>query len=169
MSKTSSALATAFPQCPAPASLKQSTNGRRWTAAHRRLALSRPQPRILLADADLLSRRRTSRALRSRGYDVLEQCSGPKLLHFLGTQLLRASGRPSFDAMILDARMPGADGLTVLVTTQRVGWTIPIILASTPGDAPVHTRAPGLGAFAVLNKPLHAEEIIEHLALAEFA
>ncbi len=167
MSKTSSALATSFlaDQVVKPVTNRAPTagdpggRGRRWTAAQGRLALSRPRARVLVADADTLSRRRLSRALRSRCYDVLEQLSGPALLHFLGTQLLRRAGRPSIDAMIVDARMPGADGLVVLVTMQRMGWRIPIILVSTPGDATVHTRGPELGALAVLNKPLDVDEV----------
>lgn len=162
----SAAVPSSVPIPPTTAGRRVSRGGR-WTSAKRRHALWRPRTRILVADAESLSRRRLSAALRSRGYEVREQQNGAALLEFLGTHLMRRPGLPPFELMILDARMPGADGLVVLVAMQRMGWQIPTIMVATTGDVIVHARAPDLGAIAVLDKPLDADAVTQYVAHIE--
>ena len=78
-------------------------------------ACSRGSEKIVVVDDDLFVRRATSRALRSRGYDVLEACDGESAL-----RLLRDHG-PEVSLLVTDVVMPGMDGreLAVAARTRR--------------------------------------------------
>ncbi len=65
----------------------------------------------------------------------------------------------SLDCVILDFRLPGANGLDLQHHLRDVGYTIPIIMISAYADR-VRSKALELGAVAVLGKPFHGETLL---------
>ena len=63
------------------------------------------------------------------------------------------------DAAILDLRMPGADGMTVVRKLTAAGRQIPIAIASAYIDSPTAVEAIDLGVVDFLKKPVTPNEI----------
>lgn len=131
--------------------------GRRWCGRHRtcdrRLDLTtgvRPargsatlergggQLKVLVVDDERAIRESLDRALRLSGYDVA--------LATDGLDALRAIVDDGPDAVVLDAGMPGPDGLAVARRLRRDGHDLPILML-TARDA-IDDRVAGLDAGA---------------------
>ena len=69
----------------------------------------------------------------------------------------------AFDGLVLDLRMPRADGLAVLAWLQESGPAVPTILISAYGDVQDAVRAMKLGARDYLVKPFDPEELMLRL------
>src|SRR5438874_11883201 len=110
---------------------------------------------VLVADDDRAVREALERALQLAGYDV-ELASD-------GDAALAAIARRTPDAVVLDAMMPGLDGLDVTRRLRREGNRIPVLLL-TARDA-VGDRVAGLdaGADDYLTKPFALEELLARL------
>lgn len=72
----------------------------------------------------------------------------------------------SFDAAVLDIRMPGLDGISLLRWIQEEGFTLPIIMMSAHGDVRDAVEAMRLGAFDYLVKPFDPDELVIRLRKA---
>jgi predicted signal transduction protein with EAL and GGDEF domain/FixJ family two-component response regulator len=97
-------------------------------------------PRVLLVDDDEVTLMLTAAALRDRGFEVVEACSGE-----LALELLRE--RPT-DVLVLDAVMPGRDGFDVcraLRATEGLEY-LPILMLTGLDDNESITRAFEAGA-----------------------
>jgi len=84
--------------------------------------------RILVVDDDAVDRMAVRRALRGSGFsaEVMEATEAAAAL-----DLLR--GEP-FDCVLLDYRLPRADGLTVLQEARAAGVDTPIVMLTGQGD-----------------------------------
>src|SRR3990167_11018765 len=71
--------------------------------------------------------------------------------------------RASIGAIVLDVRMPGISGLTVLEQLLAQGVDKPMILLTGHGTVEMCRRAFKAGAAEVLEKPVDDEELIEAL------
>lgn len=114
--------------------------------------------RLLLAEDDPELRRMMARALRRRGYAVVEAHDGRELVEVL----LRAvtGERGLMPALIVsDVRMPGHTGLEVLARLRRIDWRTPVILLTAFGDPETHAEAERLGAAALLDKPFDLDDL----------
>jgi len=105
--------------------------------------------RILVVDDDKSLRRYAVNVLGGDGLDVLE-ASG-------GEQALAIIGRERLDAILLDIKMPGMDGLE---TCRRIrdmpgGGQIPIIMATGLNDKRAVDAAYGAGATDFVVKPIN--------------
>ena len=83
-----------------------------------------------------------------------------------GTDALEGVRRRDFDAIVLDLRMPGKNGLEVLKTVRSLRPEIPVIIASggaTPADL---SAARAEGAFACLAKPFRLNQIVREVGRA---
>lgn len=68
--------------------------------------------------------------------------------------------RPEWKGCILlDIRMPGTDGMTLLRQLKDQGCTLPIIMMTGHGDVPTAVRAMRTGAFDFLEKPFTQDVI----------
>jgi len=110
---------------------------------------------VLVADDDRAVREALERALQLAGYDV-ELASD-------GDAALAAIAKRTPDAIVLDAIMPGFDGLAVARRLREKGVPVPILML-TARDS-VADRVAGLdaGADDYLVKPFAAEELLARL------
>lgn len=70
------------------------------------------------------------------------------------------------DAVVLDLRMPGMDGMTLLRWIKESGPDVPVIMASAHGDVGDAVQAMKLGAYDYLVKPFDPEELVLRLRKA---
>ncbi|MDA8409213.1 MAG: response regulator [Treponema sp.] len=77
-----------------------------------------------------------------------------------GETALALLASESFDAVLLDLLMPGMDGPTVLreIVVRHPG--LPVIVITADIQETTRARVMGLGAAAVVNKPLRQDNLL---------
>jgi CheY-like chemotaxis protein len=111
--------------------------------------------RLLVADDNPEQRRAMVHLLRDAGYEVDEADDGNAVM-------LMLRGR-SFDLVVLDLQMPGADGFDILNFMQQRLAELPVVLVSgLPPDQIQHAmhRAPGHSLPTLLLKPVDAGQLL---------
>jgi DNA-binding NtrC family response regulator len=108
---------------------------------------------VLLAEDEQTARLSLAELLEGRGYRVSQAADG--------TAALSALMEKTFDAALLDVRMPGLDGLTVLKRARDCGIAIPFIVMTARGDSGTVIEAMRLGAYDYVAKPVD----FNHLAV----
>ena len=78
-------------------------------------------------------------------------------------QFLRAFPRQDIGAIVLDVRMPGISGLTVLDTLVAQGVDQPVIMLTGHGTVEMCRRTFKAGAAEFLEKPVDDEALLEAL------
>jgi FixJ family two-component response regulator len=68
--------------------------------------------------------------------------------------------------LLLDIRMPGKSGITLLENWQQMGSTLPVIMMTGHGSIDLCRRAFKNGAFEFLTKPIDADLLIETVSTA---
>ena len=107
---------------------------------------------ILVADDDECVRRSYVRSLSGTQCEVQEAVDGG--------QALQAMEQKRFDVVLLDLRMPGRGGMTVLATIkQRWPQSEVIVITGYPSIETAKT-ALQLGAYDYLAKPVGPDEVI---------
>jgi len=106
---------------------------------------------VLLADDEALSREFLQEALQSFGYSVVAVDSGTAALQQLATG--------SFDCVVTDLRMPGADGLAVLAASKQADPERPVVLVTAHGTMHTAVQAMRQGADDILEKPVALDEL----------
>ncbi len=71
-----------------------------------------------------------------------------------------------FDAAVLDIRMPGMDGMSLLQWIKEEGFSLPVIMMSAHGDVRDAVEAMRLGAYDYLVKPFDPDELTIRLRKA---
>jgi len=101
--------------------------------------------RVLLVDDEVDFTASLRKVLSRRGFEVQEAADGL-------TALARIA-KESFDAIVLDVKMPGMDGIHVLGEIQRMALQTRVILLT--GHLSLTDEEKGIqeGAFAYLFKP----------------
>ena len=107
---------------------------------------------ILLVDDEPLIRLSMVDALEAVGYDVHAVASGTE-----GLNVLREK---SFDLVITDLRLPGADGLTVLKATKDRSPETEVVMITAHGSVESAVGAMKLGAFDYITKPFQMDELL---------
>ncbi|MCX5706475.1 MAG: response regulator [Candidatus Omnitrophica bacterium] len=80
---------------------------------------------------------------------------------FDGETALKRIKQEPYDVMILDYRLPGISGLTVLEKTHRIRPNLRTIMISAFGDGPIRARAKELGAYVFLDKPFDIDGLVK--------
>ena len=106
--------------------------------------------RVLVIDDEDSARRAVAQGLRSTGVEVFEAADGP-------TGLARALDG-GVDLVVLDLRLPGMDGETVLATLRRRS-AVPVIVVSSKGHEDDRVGVLDLGADDYLVKPFTIREL----------
>ncbi len=77
-----------------------------------------------------------------------------------GDEALQKLREEPFDALIIDVKMPGIDGLDVLRTVSRRHPDVKVILMTGHGSARDSEIGRRLGAVAYLQKPVDLEDLL---------
>ena len=118
----------------------------------RRTALMDTPAKILVADDDRTIRRNLVLLLRSEGYQTLEAADGDEALARI------KSDAP--DAVLLDLKMPGRDGLEVLADLGPALADLPVIVVTALGGSAAAIEAMRRGAYDYLTKPFDLDEVL---------
>jgi len=108
--------------------------------------------RILLVDDEVAFTNSLSRLLLIRGYEVKAVNDGK--------EALRVLGEAPFDAVVLDLKMPGMDGITTLEEIQQLGLFTQTIILTGHGTEGTAEKAREMGAHDFLHKPFDLKELL---------
>ncbi len=115
--------------------------------------------RLLIVDDDDAFRETLAETLQSLGHDTVEAARG--------AEAIDAMRHARFDAVFLDHRMPGMDGLETLAAMRAQLVRVPPVVVLTAFASGSNTiEAMRLGAFDHLAKPIRRDAVIEVLGRA---
>jgi nitrogen regulation protein NR(I) len=115
-------------------------------------------PALLIVEDDLSTAKSLQKVLQSEGYAVDLASRGEE-------GLLRVAEK-SYDLVITDLRLPGLDGLELLVRLHAAQPRLPILMMTAHGTTDTAIEATKRGAFDYLVKPFEADELLEIVATA---
>jgi len=107
---------------------------------------------VLVADDDRTIRRNLVLLLRSEGYRALDAADGVETL-------ARIAGDAP-DAVLLDLKMPGRDGLEVLAELGPGLADLPVIVVTALGGSAAAIDAMRRGAYDYLTKPFDLDDVL---------
>jgi len=113
---------------------------------------------LAIVDDDMAVLRSLSRMLSACGYSVTAFPSAEAFSESL------AHGAP--DALLVDLRLPGTDGMALLDQLRNDGRKIPTVFLSGHADVPTSVRAIRSGAVDFLEKPCDESTLLTSLARA---
>ncbi|MBI5525647.1 MAG: sigma-54-dependent Fis family transcriptional regulator [Deltaproteobacteria bacterium] len=108
--------------------------------------------RVLIADDEPLMRIPLSDSLRRAGYEVKAASTGDEAIAMLAAE--------PFDVAVIDLRMPGADGLSVLREMRRLGRDTDAVVITAYGTIDAAVEAMKLGARDFLTKPFETAALV---------
>jgi len=108
---------------------------------------------ISVVDDDESLRRSVGNFLRSVGFRVETFASAE--------DFLSSARRESTGCLVLDVRMTGMSGLDLLRHLAAGNVRVPAVVLTAHGDEEMRRRCLGAGAVAFLDKPFHAEALLD--------
>lgn len=114
--------------------------------------------RVFLIDDERLFVESLTKVLRRRQMAIKSACSGAEAIDILSTE--------TFDVIVLDIKMPGMDGVTVLKTIREKGVTTPVIILSGYMDVERVTEVQKYAATELLLKPCDVETLVDTIEKA---
>ena len=111
--------------------------------------------KILVVDDEEDIRKLLRMVLEYEEYECVEAASGPE-----GIEAIR---RDAPDAVLLDIKMPGMDGLEALQAIRSKDPHTPVLMISGHGDIPTAVEAIHAGAYDFLEKPLESARVLTAL------
>jgi two-component system response regulator PilR (NtrC family) len=105
-----------------------------------------------VVDDELLIRWSIAETLRAQGFEVAEAATAAEALRLVADE-------PSFDAALLDYRLPDSNDLSLLASIRRLSPASAVAMMTAYGTPDMESAAIGLGAGCVLSKPLDMSEI----------
>lgn len=116
-----------------------------------------PQPTILIADDEKHLRESLAELFAASGYRVIEAGDGAEVL-----SLLAGPDRLP-DVILLDLKMPRADGMTTLQALASRAETkqIPVVIITAFGGSERTIAAMKTGAYDYITKPFDADEVLK--------
>ena len=115
--------------------------------------------RVLVVDDEPGMRETLTDLLEAAGYDVSTACDGDDALSCIRQRV--------FDVILMDIRMPGRDGISVL--RELNGPPPPVVMMTAYAVEEQLRAAVDAESFAVVHKPVPAPYLIELLARAATA
>ncbi|HEV8267179.1 MAG TPA: sigma-54 dependent transcriptional regulator [Thermoanaerobaculia bacterium] len=109
--------------------------------------------RILICDDEVDIRESLKTLLADEGYEPVAVAAGANAV----------AEAPDYDALLLDIKMPGQDGMETLAKLRARGVTTPVIMVSGHGDVRTAMDAVRAGAADFLEKPLSSEHVLNSL------
>jgi two-component system response regulator AtoC len=117
--------------------------------------------RVLIVDDEDNLRKTLSQYLATEGWEMSQASNGLSAKKLLEEQ--------TFDALALDLRMPGMDGLELLDWLMTEGPSVPVVMMSAFGDVGDAVNAMKAGASDYLVKPFDPEELVLRIKRASRA
>ncbi len=114
--------------------------------------MSEANTTVLVTDDDSTIRRNLVRLLQSEGYQTIEAANGD--------EALAAVQAKNHDAVLLELKMPGRDGLKVLAELQPLLADLPVIVITALGGSAAAIEAMRRGAYDYLSKPFDLDEVL---------
>ncbi len=108
--------------------------------------------KILVIDDDRDMCLLLNRFLSKHGFEVIEANTSKKATELLDTD--------TFDLVLCDFRLDGADGKTMLVKIKERFPQVPVIIITGYSDIKIAVEVMKLGAYDYITKPLFPDEII---------
>ncbi len=115
--------------------------------------MSAENKHILIVDDEEAVCWALQRALTQEGHRVAVAASAE--------QAFARADRQRPDAIILDVRLPGMDGLTALGRLRQMTHDAPVIVVTAFGNLPTAVRAVAEGAFDYLAKPFDLDQALD--------
>jgi two-component system response regulator FixJ len=115
-------------------------------------------PTVFVVDDDEALREALTQLLENAGLAVEAFAAGPAFL------AAYEEGRPG--CLLLDVAMPGMSGLEVQAELKQRDLKIPIVFLTGHGDIPMAVKAVQSGATDFLEKPFHADVLVERIQKA---
>lgn len=112
---------------------------------------------ILIVDDDEALGRRLQRAMHDRGFQAWHARG-----HAEAIEVVR---REAPDRVVLDLRMDDGDGLTTLQALRAIDPTIAVVMLTGYGSIASAVEATRLGALNYVQKPAHADQVLEAFGL----
>ena len=109
------------------------------------------RPTILVVDDDA-GLRESFRLILEDEYEVVDVTSGPQAL-----EVVRAA---QVDVVLLDIRLPEADGIEVLERIKQIDEQVEVILVTAVKTVKTAVAAMKLGAFDYVTKPFDEDELL---------
>ena len=109
--------------------------------------------RVLLVDDEVEFLEPTAERLKRRQVECTAVTSGAAAL----AELARAP----FDCAIIDVKMPGMDGLTLLRSVRQDHPRVAVILLTGHASVELGVQGMELGAFEYLMKPVDIDELLD--------
>ncbi|MBL8755711.1 MAG: sigma-54-dependent Fis family transcriptional regulator [Planctomycetes bacterium] len=107
---------------------------------------------ILIVDDHRAVREELAFTLGYDGFTTREAADGP-------TAVAMAID-PAVDLVLLDVKLPGLDGLDVLVKVKEARPDLPVVMISGHGDLETAVLAIRRGAYDFLQKPFHVDRVL---------
>jgi diguanylate cyclase (GGDEF)-like protein len=126
-----------------------------------RTGAARHEGRVLVVDDSRVVRALIASYLRAAGFAVEEAEDGRAAVSSL------SDGRPGFDAVVTDLKMPELDGFAVLEECRKLEHAPEVVILSGSDEMDAAIRALRLGAHDFLQKPPATPDAVVHtVALA---
>lgn len=115
--------------------------------------------KILVVDDDRRMVKTICDVLNIKGYETLSAYSGEE-----------AVGRVEADApdcVMMDIKMPGINGVEAFGRIKAIDPDLPVVLMSAYASPELMEEGRGLGAYAVLTKPINFQQVLSFLSMLQ--
>jgi nitrogen-specific signal transduction histidine kinase/CheY-like chemotaxis protein len=120
-------------------------------------ALTRTGATVLVVEDEEVLRRAISKALRIKGFSVMEAQDGSVAMN-----LVRTRGE-EIDVILLDVTLPGASSREVFEEAKRIRANLKIVLTSAYDRKTVDVKFPGLQTTQFIRKPFQLDDLASTL------
>ncbi len=111
----------------------------------------KPARKVLIVDDEYLIRYSLQRLIEREGFSVITADSG--------LQALQQFEQEKPDIVILDIRLPDANGLNLLKTIKEINPSVTVVMVTACPDIQSSVEAMKMGAFDYLDKPIDLDKL----------
>lgn len=108
--------------------------------------------RILIVDDESNMRRVLAAILREGGHTVVEATGAAEAVNSISTS--------QFDVVFTDQKMPGGDGISVIISSKDADPTLPVVMLTAFATVDLAVEAMRQGAFDFISKPFTPEVVL---------